>query len=131
MTRACYLLDTTVLIDFSRGVKPVHERLHALAKDEHVLGVCGINITELYSGIAFGMNPDVDEFIDSLAYWEIDQEVFRTAGEYRYTFARQGITLASPDTIIAAVAHHHKATVLTGNLKHFPMTDITVERLGA
>lgn len=55
------------------------------------------------------------------------QHAVLLAGAHPYTFARQGITLTSPDTNVAAVAHHRRARVLTGNLKHFPMTDITVE----
>ncbi len=124
-----YLLDTSVLIDFSKGVMPVRDRLFDLAQ-EHTLGVCGINITEFYSGIKHGARPAVDEFIDSLTYWDVTRPMFLTAGGYRYDFARKGVTLASPDTIVAAVAHHRKATLLTGNVKHFPMADITVKRLG-
>lgn len=128
MTR--YLLDTSVLVDFSRSVRPVQERLYGLANEGHVLAVCGINITEFYSGIPRGAKPAIDTFIDSLTYWEITRETFFTAGAYRYAFARQGITLASPDTIIAAVALSQRAVVLTDNIRHFPMADVTVERLG-
>lgn len=124
-----FLLDTSVLIDFSRGVVPVRDRLLDLAQ-EHSLGICGIGITEFYSGIQRGARPVVDELIDSLTYWEITRPMFLTAAHYRYEFARKGIALASPDTIVAAVALHRKATLLTGNVKHFPMPDIAVERLG-
>ena len=54
------------------------------------------------------------------------------AGAYRYTFLRQHRKkLPTADTLIAAVARHQHATLLTNNVRDFPMTDIVVERLGA
>jgi predicted nucleic acid-binding protein len=45
-----YLFDTTVLIDHLRGQPAAVEPLTALAGEGHRLGVCCINIAELYAG---------------------------------------------------------------------------------
>ena len=49
------------------------------------------------------------------------------AGEWRRRFAARGTTLAQADCLIAAAAHAVGARLATGNPKHFPMREVTVE----
>jgi predicted nucleic acid-binding protein len=51
------------------------------------------------------------------------------AGRYRSEFRRRGITLPATDALIAAVAFERQATVITANVRHFPMDDIRIEPL--
>ncbi len=41
-------------------------------------------------------------------------------------YARKGITLASTDVTIAAVALHHQLILITDNLKHYPMKELSI-----
>ena len=50
MTR--YQLDTTTLIDFSKGQEPMHSRLLALLETDHIIAICAVNLAEFYAGIA-------------------------------------------------------------------------------
>lgn len=90
-----YLLDTTCLIHLARRM-PLAEQ--AIAR--------------------------LDGFLDLLRYWPTRYGDAVQAGEYRHTYARKGLQLSVSDTLIAAVARRVRATVITENLKDFPMDDI-------
>ena len=124
-----YLLDTDVLITFSRGREPTASRLLALLEEGNEVGICPVTVAEYYSGVERGDDPKIDRFIDALPYWGITPAAAVAAGHYRYMFARNGRPLSTADTLIAAVASRHHATVLTRNAKDFPMEDVAVLEL--
>lgn len=124
-----YLLDTDVLITFSRGRQPTTSRLLALLEQGNEVGICPVTVAEYYAGVKRGTDPQLDRFIDSLAYWGITRAAALAAGSYRFAFARQGTPLSTADTLIAAVAARHRATILTRNSKDFPMDDVPVLEL--
>ena len=121
---AKYLLDTTVLIDHLRGRQKVAETVIRLARQGHELGVCCINIAELYSGLNDNERAGAEKLIDSLDYYEISKDIAKMAGCYRFEFARKGITLTTSDTIVAAVAINYGAILVTANVKDYPMKEI-------
>lgn len=49
------------------------------------------------------------------------------AGRWRRDFARKGVTLSQGDCLIAAAAVAVDARLITGNPKHFPMSELDVE----
>lgn len=55
----------------------------------------------------------------------VDGAVARRAGSYRSAF-RSTTRLALPDALIAATAREHDATLVTRNVRHYPMTDLAV-----
>lgn len=124
-----YLLDTTALIDFSKGFPPATSRIKTLLNQGDDLGVCAINITEFYAGLPPGQEPVIDAFLDALSFWPITRAAAIQAGIWRHVYARKGQTLATTDTLIAAVAHEFGAVVLTDNIKHYPMPEAEVRSL--
>jgi predicted nucleic acid-binding protein len=94
-----------------------------------ILCSCAITVAEYFAGETRGMFPVRDAFVDSLVYLESPPEVAELAGNYRRSFARRGIELSTQDTLIAAVASHHGATLVTRNFKDFPMDDVRLMRL--
>lgn len=124
MTR--FLLDTTVLIDFSRGREPVRSWVLEHVNQGDDLGISPINVAEFYAGIAPGEHGDWDDFLDLLSFWEIDLPTSKRGGAIRYAFARRGVQLSATDTLVAAVAEAQNAVLVTANLKDFPMDTITV-----
>ena len=119
-----YLIDTSTLIDFSKGITSVVHALTKLLKEGEEVGVCPINITEFYSGISPKEYDVWDDFFEPLTYWEISRSAAKKAGEYRYEFARKGKKLSTADTLIAAVARQYHATIITTDIKDYPMKDI-------
>lgn len=86
--------------------------------------MCCVAVAEFYSGIAAEARSEVDRFVDPLEYWDIDVDAAKLAGHYRYTYARQGIQLAAPDMLLAALTVSRDATLITANIKDFPMPEI-------
>ena len=124
MTR--YLLDTTALIDFSKGREPARSRILKMIQEGDELGVCAVNIAEFYAGIPANQRAVWDEFTGSLQYWDTTIEAARQAGQFRYHFARQGKILSTTDTLMAAVALDHQAILVTNNVKDYPMGQIQI-----
>ena len=121
-----YLLDTTALIDFSKGREPAFSLVHRFLESGDEVGLSPINIAEFYSGLAPSAWEVWDEFFEPLILWPISLSAAKQAGKFRYDFARTGITLSTTDTLVAAVALEHRATVVTSNVKDYPMSVVTL-----
>lgn len=120
-----FLLDTTALIDFFRGNEDIIALLEVL-KDRARLAACPITVAEVFSGAREKDLPVVERFLSTLKFYPIDYEVSRLAGRWRYTYARKGITLSLPDTLIAAVAVRNNLALVTANEKHYPMEELII-----
>ena len=121
-----YLLDSTVLIDFLRG-RPVIERIAALREAGDVPATTAINVDEIVRGLRGGEEPAARSLFEGLAVLPLGRRVGWQAGEWRREFAARGITLYQADCLIAGAAWLHKAVLVTGNPKDFPMDDVTVQ----
>lgn len=126
-----YLLDTSALIDFSKGFEPSTSRVKRLLDQGAILGVCAVNIAEFYAGVLPGTNAAWDEFIEALEYWEISREAAVQAGAWRKVYALEGKALSTTDMLIAAVAAERGAILLSDNAKHFPIPGIEVRSIRA
>jgi tRNA(fMet)-specific endonuclease VapC len=121
-----YLLDTTALIDFSKGREPARSRILQMIEAGDELGVSPVNIAEFFAGVPPARRPVWIEFVDSPQYYEISSEAARQAGFFRYDFARRGATLSTMDALIAAVAQERQATIVTNSVKDYPMAGIDI-----
>ena len=59
--------------------------------------------------------------LQSLQCYPITWPVARLAGDLKRDYGRKGITLATTDVTIAAVALYNELTLITDHLKHYPM----------
>lgn len=126
---AKYLLDASALVDWLKG-RPVAVRLfEELIGRGQTLAVNAVGVAELYSGLGEDERAPADRVVESLEYWEIDAATAKLAGHYRYMFARRGQPLSVPDTLMAAHAIANDATLVTGNVKDFPMPELRLEKL--
>ena len=124
-----YLIDSSALIDWLKGKPPAVSLFADLVQGGHTLAVNAIAVAEVYSGLGPDERDATDRFVSDLDYWDIDLETATLAGAYRYQFARQGRTLSLPDVIMAAHAIRNGATLVTGNVRDFPMLDVAIHRL--
>ena len=102
---ATLLLDASVIIDVLNDRRGRRTYLLELVKAGLVLACCPIKITEVQ-------------------HFPIAPPAARLAGELKRDYGRKGTTLNLGDVIIAAVAIHYGLTLLTGNVKDFPMVDL-------
>ena len=109
MTR--YLLDTNFLVDFSKQFAPTRARLLATIANRDALAVCDIVIAEFFSGIEPASHRVWTAFFEECEMLSASREAAARSGIYRYEFARRGITLSLPDSLIAAIAHERRDRV--------------------
>lgn len=121
-----YLLDTTVLIDLSRGIRIVRPRLDAIVAGGGELGVCAINVAEFIVGVPAEELHRWSTWLGRFHHWHISREAAIRAGVYRRAASAGGRTIHLPDALVAGVASTLDATILTDNVKDFPMADLRV-----
>lgn len=120
------VLDTTVLIDYLRG-QPVVGRVETLRRRGDVALTTAINVEEVVRGLRPGEDTATGVLFDGLGIVSLGRAEGHQAGEWRRTFAKNGVTLSQTDCLIAAAARAMAAVLATGNPGHFPMSDVTVE----
>jgi predicted nucleic acid-binding protein len=122
---AKFLLDTTALIDFSKGKEPTKSNITQLLISEEV-GICAVNVAEFFTGLNQAQRIQWSEFFENLSYWEIDLETAKRAGVIRYDYLKKGKQLTTTDALIGATALKEKAVLITRNVKDFPMVEISI-----
>ncbi len=122
MTR--YLVDANGLVDWLKGRAAATEFFERLLLAEHTLALNAVCVAELYAGLAEDETRPADRMVEVLEYWEIDRRSAQLAGSYRYKYLREGRPLAVPDTLLAAHAVTRDATLITNNVKDFPMPEL-------
>ena len=129
MCQACRGEAWTVIIDVSRGREPALSRVQALIDAGEELGICAINLTEFFAGLRPEERPGAKDFVDRLRFWHMTGDIAIQAGIYRYAYARLGQTISTPDSLVAT-AIALDAIPVTNNVRHFPMPELRLLRLG-
>lgn len=115
------LLDTDTSVAILRGSAAVLERRAATAED---VATTWITAGELYYGAAKSSSPErnrslVTSFLATLPVLGLDQTAAQVFGEAKALLERRGLRLADADLLIAAIAIVHRATVVSGNRRHY------------
>jgi predicted nucleic acid-binding protein len=124
-----FLLDTDAIIDFLNGHPPTVSLLKELAAADDTLCVCDISIAEVYAGIGFDAPLESSDWLETCRFLPSSVEIAQQAGAWRFNYGRTGIQLSTTDVLVAATAFFHNATLVTGNIRHFPMSEVSVFRL--
>jgi predicted nucleic acid-binding protein len=124
---ATYLLDTSVIIDAINGKKNRNQFLLELtAEQDHTLACCVINVAEVYAGMRPKEEARTSALLRSLMLYPIGFQIAELGGSLKRDYARKGVTLSLADTLIAAVAIHNRLTLITDNVKDFPMPELSI-----
>lgn len=126
---AIFLLDTSIIIDTLNDKKNRRALLRRLLEAGNTLACCAINVTEIYAGVRPREEVATDRFLSSLEYYPIHYAAARMAGEFKQGFQKKGVTLTVADTLIAAVAIQESLTLITDNIKDFPMPGLSLHTL--
>src|SRR6266700_1634201 len=116
-----FLLDSSVIIDTINGKKGRGPLLNDLVQQGHLLSCCSINVTEVYAGMRPHEEIRTAGLLKSLQFFPVTFPVALLAGLLKRAHAKKGITLATTDVTIAAVAIHNQIALITDNVKHYPM----------
>jgi tRNA(fMet)-specific endonuclease VapC len=124
------LLDTDTCIAILRGNEAVIE-IRAATGDDVV--TTWITAAELYYGAAKSKGPEknralVTSFLATLPVLGLDDASVQIFGEAKALLERQGQRLADADLLIGAISVAQRATVVTGNRRHYErIPGVTVE----
>jgi hypothetical protein len=83
-------------------------------------------LAEVYAGLPPYPGIAAEQFLVDLNFLPSSRSAGRRAGEWRYLYARRGFKLPNYDTLIAATAEEHDATLVTGNRRHYPMPEVSL-----
>lgn len=120
------MVDTSVLIDALNGRNDRPRLLEDLIGQGHLLACCAVNVAEVYAGMRPKEERATRAFLESLAFLELTWDAARRAGALKREWAAKGTTLSLADCLIAAAAIAHGATLVTDNLKDFPMKELSL-----
>jgi predicted nucleic acid-binding protein len=122
---AVFMLDTSVIIDSLNAKKGRTDYLMDLVQRQgHTLACCAITVAEVYAGMRPKEEQRTTLLLHSLELYPITFAVAELAGRLKSEHGKRGSTLSLTDTLIAAVAIHYELTLITDNVKDFPMKEL-------
>jgi predicted nucleic acid-binding protein len=123
---ARYLLDTDAVIDYLHGIDTTVSLVRSIFARGDSLCLCAMVISEVYAGLRPEDHDRTHGFLFGCEFLLAAPDSARQAGEWRYRHARRGVAVSTTDALIAATAVAHQATIVTGNVADYPMSEISV-----
>jgi predicted nucleic acid-binding protein len=122
-----FLIDTNILIDALKSRRSRLEFLQRLSRSEP-LAFCSIVVAELFAGLATQaeVSKARADLLDAIVYIATSESAAELAGSLLHQYKKKGITLSLTDVMIAAVAMSEGHTLVTDNVKNFPMPELNV-----
>lgn len=117
-----FLLDTNFCIHFIRGRAWARS---ALAKVQVLdVAVSAVTVGELYEGAHRSDTPSkelikAEAFLKPFEVIPFGREEAMEWGLIEARLRKEGNPIEAEDSMIAATAHKHSLTLITGNIKHF------------
>lgn len=119
------LIDTDILIDHFHGHQAALDFITQQLVAGETLAISVVTVTEFSGGMRPGEEAPTERLLALFTILNIDEAVARQAGQYLREY-RRNHRLELGDALIAATAHHAGAELITRNVKHYPMSDISV-----
>jgi predicted nucleic acid-binding protein len=124
-----FLLDTSVLIDVLRERNERRALLAQLVRDGHTLATTALNVAEVHAGLRPQEEAKTAVFLRDLECIDVTKSSAQLSGSLKREWARKGRTVALVDAVVAAIAIDRNCTLLTDNVKDFPMPELRRMRL--
>lgn len=115
------LADTSVLVDYLRGVDPARQLLRGAFERGEVVSASSLTRIELSIGMRRRERSRTDALVAALRWVPVDAAVIAAADALarRYGSSHSGIDAV--DYCVAASARIHDLELWTLNIRHFPM----------
>ncbi|MBU1662192.1 MAG: type II toxin-antitoxin system VapC family toxin [Chloroflexi bacterium] len=121
-----YLLDTNILVLAIRSRPSALDFLEML-HDRNLTGyISVVTRAEIFAGMRPTEEQRTIDLLDLLVSLLVNAAVADRAGRLIYQYARKGVALALPDTLIAATALVHSLILATTNVRHFPFPELEI-----
>lgn len=120
-----FLPDTNIFIRASKGFEKELTFLNQQIENGELI-ISVIVIGEFYPRASEGEKQIFDDLVDRFGVLGIDEEVAKTAGNYRQEFIRKSKKVFLLDCFLAAQAKLNNLTLVTNNKSDFPMKDIKI-----
>ncbi len=115
------LLDTTIAVDYLRGIDPAVDLLERLLNSEEPIVASELVRFELLAGARENELDALARFFSALVWAPVDEEVSRVSGLLARRHRRSHTGIDDTDYLIAGTAIVLDADLLTTNVRHFPM----------
>ena len=118
-----YLLDTTVISDFTRGVPLVLERLKSASKVE--VSISSVTAMEIEYGLKLNpararkIEPMIRALLNDLRELAFEHEDARAAAAVRAALTKRGTPIGPYDVMIGGTALRRGLTLVTSNSDEF------------
>jgi predicted nucleic acid-binding protein len=117
------ILDTDVLIDLLRGREAARLFLAEATRD--AVPCCSvISVAEIHAGMRPAERAPTSALLDALLIVPVTRTIAEWAGQFKARTSLRRLELA--DCLIAATAFTEAAPLATGNVRDYPMPEITV-----
>lgn len=117
------VLDSDVLIDLLRG--RASARTFLLEVTTQLVPCCSvISVAEIFAGLRPGEREPTVALLDSLLVLPVTRSIAELAGVFRGRARARQLELA--DCLIAATAVVEGASLATGNVRDYPMPELTI-----
>ena len=126
-----YLIDTNIWIAFLRKNAKVGERLRETIAQRNEICVIPVVYYELLRGLEKRRDIEslsfIKKFWGTLSYYEGTKYIWDEAVRLWVTATRQNTMPGDNDVLIAAFAIQLSATVVSRNVKHFSVFQLSIE----
>jgi tRNA(fMet)-specific endonuclease VapC len=118
-----YLLDTTVISDFTRGVPQVMERLKRTTKADAAISV--VTAMEIEYGLKLNpararkIEPIISALLSDLRELAFERADSQAAAAVRAALSKRGTPIGPYDVMIGGTALRHGLTLVTSNSDEF------------
>jgi tRNA(fMet)-specific endonuclease VapC len=117
-----YALDTNTVLDYFKRKGGVGAKLLAVPPGEVALPA--VAAYEVWVGVIGSQNAqrrqaEYEQFLSVVEVLPLDAAACRRAAELRVALERKGEAIGPMDTLIAAIALAHGATLVTRNVREF------------
>lgn len=119
------LIDSDILIDHLRKEKNALDFIETVIEKGHLIFLSVVSRAEIYAGMRKGEYEAICSLFEIIKPVNVDATIADKAGEYLGKFSKS-YALNIGDAIIAATASEMELSLVTRNLKHYPMKDISV-----
>lgn len=115
------ILDSSVAIDYLRGREPAGAAIDTLLADGADIVSSELVRFELLAGVQSEEEPAVERLLAALDWVPVTEDIARRAAAFARRYRRSHSGIDGIDYLIAATADLLDGSLLTRNIRHFPM----------